>query len=158
MGNAGPTYPEQLQQLAADYQNAGQAWPAHTRDIALWGIDNRRWKPRLHDYVGRLAADISDALRVEYFVDEHGRKVRSKHAARLADDPKQLPLWDDIRTASREHMQVATRQRREQIACDCYQLKIDVDWYNGHRQPDIVIQLNLNFANDVLERELEERI
>jgi hypothetical protein len=158
LSHTGPTYHEQLQHIVADYQAEGRPWPATARDMALWAIDHKRWIPRFHDYAGRLAADLSDAMRVEYFVDAQGRKVRAKHAARQEDGPKQLPIWDDIRTAPREHMQIAARQRREQIACDCYQLKVDVDWYNENREPSIPIQLVLDFTNDVQERELEEHI
>ncbi|MGH2460894.1 MAG: hypothetical protein ACRDIY_18720 [Chloroflexota bacterium] len=152
----GPTYNEQMQRLVEDYRLSSQPWPAAARAIARWAIDNKRWSPRLSDYADRLAEDMARAMREEYIEDPSGRKVRAKHAARAGDAPRQIPLWDDIRTAPREHMQVAFRQQREQIVGDCYQLKIDVDYYNETRRPSVPIQLHLDFTRDVREREIEE--
>ena len=39
-------------------------------------------------------------------------------------------LWDDIRTASRHHMQMAFQLRRRRITYECKQVKTDVDSYN----------------------------
>jgi len=46
-------------------------------------------------------------------------------------------------------------QRREQIVGDCCRLKTDVDHYNDIRgDEDPVIQLVLDFTEDVAEREI----
>jgi hypothetical protein len=50
-------------------------------------------------------------------------------------------------------MQVALQQRRQQIVGDCYQLKMDTDSYNENRNPGPPIQLDLDFRDDVAERE-----
>src|SRR5437660_6035509 len=49
--------------------------------------------------------------------------ARAKHVARLDRDGKQMALWADMRTASRDHMETAFQQRRQQIVGDCHQLK-----------------------------------
>ncbi len=151
----GRTHNEQLQALVEKYRSTGQPWPAAARDMALWAINNKLWAPRFADYANRLADDMSRAMRDEHLEDSRGHRVRAKHAARLGDNGQQLPLWDDIRTASLKHMQIAFRQRREQIVGDCYQLKVDVDFFNEQRRPIVPIQLTLDFTRDVQERELE---
>ena len=100
------------------------------------------------------AAEIGRAMRAERIDDPQGRSVRAKHAAREG----QLFLWDDIRTASRKHMDIAFKQRRQQIVGDCHQLKTDVDSFNENRSPFVPIQMSFDFTNDLLEEEaLEEK-
>ena len=53
-------------------------------------------------------------MRDEYITDAQGRTVRAKHAAQF----EQTVLWDDIRTAPREHMEVALQGRRKMILGD----------------------------------------
>ena len=149
------THNEHLQCLVEQYRSAGQPWPAAARDMALWAINHRLWSPRFADYANRLADDMSRAMRDEHIEDSCGHRVRAKHAARFGNNSQQPPLWDDIRTATPEHMQIAFRQRREQIVGDCYQLKIDVEFFNETRHPSLPIQLTLDFTRDVQERELE---
>jgi hypothetical protein len=71
-----------------------------------------------------------------------------------SDEGEQGWLWDDMRTAPHQFLQMAFQQRRQDIVADCHRLKTDVDSYNDNRNPIEPIQLNLNFTNDVLELEL----
>ena len=96
-------------------------------------------------------------MREDYYVDPQGRNVRAKHVARYGSGKQQLILWDDIRTAPQNHMQIAFTQRREQIVGDCRQLKRDVDSYNDNNAEGSEIQLVFNFENDLAEIEAEER-
>jgi len=66
---------------------------------------------------------------------------------------EQMPLWADIRSASREHMQVAFQQRRQQIVGDCRQLKADVDSHNENHNSGQAIQMVLDFTEDIEELE-----
>jgi hypothetical protein len=50
-------------------------------------------------------------------------------------------------------MEIAFRQRREQIVADCAQLKIDVDSYNENRKPESPIQMVFDFTDDLIELE-----
>ena len=88
-------------------------------------------------------------MREEYIKDPQERTVRAKHAARI----EQGVLWADIRTAPREHMEIALKQRRRAILGDCRQLKLDVDSYNENRSPVAPIQMSFDFTNDLLEME-----
>jgi hypothetical protein len=88
-------------------------------------------------------------MREEYIVDPQGRTIRAKHAARV----EQAVLWGDIRTAPRAHMEIAFKQRRQQIVGDCRQLKADVDSFNDNRSPTQPIQMSFDFTRDVLELE-----
>lgn len=41
-------------------------------------------------------------MREDYITDLQGRRVRSKHMARYGEGSAQIPLWADIRTATRK--------------------------------------------------------
>jgi hypothetical protein len=153
-----PGYYEQLRRIVKRYADAGEIWPATTREIASWAINKGLWGPQRSAIVGLCAEQLSRALRGEYMTDPQGRRVRAKHAARINRNGKQLVLWDDIRTASREHMEIAFQQRRQQIVGDCQQLKIDVDSYNENENPGEPIQLVFDFRTDLMERELETSV
>ena len=143
------TYNEQMQRIVRDYIATGQEWPATTRQIAAWAVREKKWLPHAASMISQCAEQLGVAMRDETIVDPQGRPVRAKHAARI----DQAVLWGDIRTATRDHMDVAFKQRRKQIVGDCRQLKWDVDSFNENRRPDSSIQMSYNFTNDLLEIE-----
>ena len=143
------TYYEQLQRIVNEYRNAGEEWPATSRQIGAWAVREKRWQPHPASLVSQCAEALANAMREEFITDAQGRTVRAKHAARI----EQAVLWADIRTAPREHMEVAFKQRRRAILGDCRQLKLDVDSFNENRSSDQPIQLTFNFTNDLLEIE-----
>ena len=142
---------EMLQEIVRKYQAANQPWPATTRDIAHWAINNRLWAAKPSAIVDQCADQLSRAMREEYITDSKGRRVRAKHAATVTQGGKQLVLWADIRTAAHPHMQMAFQQRRHQIVGDCRQLKMDVDSYNDTRLPEQPIQMIFDFNHDLEE-------
>ncbi len=142
-------YNEQMQRIVNEYIAAKQDWPATTRQIAAWAVRERKWQPQPASLISQCAEELSVAMREETLVDPQGRAVRAKHAARV----HQSVFWGDIRTASREHMEVAFKGRRKQIVGDCRQLKWDVDSFNENRAPVVPIQMSYNFTNDLMEIE-----
>ena len=58
-----------------------------------------------------------------------------------------------MRTASREHMEIAFQQRRQQIVGDCRQLKADLDSYNDNYNSGESLQMVFDFTNDLAEIE-----
>jgi hypothetical protein len=147
------TYTEQLLRIVNRYIGEGQPWPATARQIAAWAIHNKMWQAQPAQLIHECAEQLARAMRDEYITDPQGRTVRAKHAARIEQDGEQLVLWADMRTASREHMQIAFQQRRHQIVGDCRQLKADVDSYNDNRAPDAPIQMSFDFTADIEELE-----
>ena len=145
---------EFLWDIVRKYKDAGGTWPATSREIALWAIENKLWAPQPAAVVGQCADQLSRAMRDEYIVDPQGRKVRVKHSATIGDGPDQQSLWDDSRTASPKFMEIAFQGRRRQIVGDCRQLKNDVDSYNENRCPPKLIQVVFDFTHDLLEQEL----
>jgi len=143
----GTTYVEQLQALVSAYIKSGQQWPASAREIAGWAVRERRWTPQPAALITQCADQLSRAMREEYITDPQGRVVRAKHAARA----EQTVIWDDIRTASKEHMEIAFQQRRQQIVGDCRQLRTDVDSFNQNRAPEQPIQMVFDFTRDLEE-------
>lgn len=153
MRDSGYTYAHELQAIANRYRESGETWPATAKQIAAWAIRNRLWLPQPDSMLAELAEDLARAMREEYITDEQGRSVRRKHAARTVRDGKQLVLWADIQTATREHMEIAFQQRRQQIVGDCRQLKVDADSYNDNANPGRPINLVFDFRNDLEELE-----
>jgi hypothetical protein len=157
------TYTETLQVLVEKYRQAGQKWPATTQEIARWARQKRLWEPQEKNLIDQLARDLSRALREEFSTDPQGRRVRTKHAARFADDvlpdeegephKRQTVLWADIRTDSADHIIRALQQRRRQIVGNCKQLKTDADSFNDNHPSGKKIQLNLDFEADLAEME-----
>jgi hypothetical protein len=143
------TYNEQMQRIVNEYISAQQDWPATARQMAAWAVREKKWQPHPSSLISQCAEQLSVAMRDEIIVDPQGRTVRAKHAARV----QQAVLWGDIRTASREHMEIALKGRRKQIVGDCRQLKWDVDSFNENRAPAVPIQMSYNFTNDLLEIE-----
>jgi hypothetical protein len=148
------TYNEQMQKIVEEYRKAGNAWPSTAHDMASWAVRTGRWSPPRELAIDRCADDIAKAMREEYFTDRQCRRVRAKHAARRELNGEQQTFWADLRTAPREHMEIAFAQRRQQVVADCAQLKRDVDCYNENfgkgAEP---IQMVFDFTMDLAELE-----
>lgn len=147
------TYEKQLQDIVQKYRGEKRPWPTTARNMAVWAISNKLWSMRDSQIINRCADDLAKAMRDEYIVDPQGRRIRAKHAAKIASNGKQMTFWDDIRTADRDFMTIALQQRRKQIVGDCSQLKSDVDSYNQNYNPGEPIQMVFDFTLDVLEGE-----
>src|SRR6266478_1070135 len=72
-------------------------------------------------------------------------------AQKLMQNGQTLPLWQDIRSGDRVHMEVALKQRRQQIVGDCKQLKSDVDSFNQNYNPGKQIEMVFDFRRDLEE-------
>ena len=151
MPRSSRNYNEQMQALTKRYRAAGQRWPATARGIAVWLIRNNYWEPQEGAVITQCADHLSRAMREEYYTDRQGRRVRVNHAARILSGEKQQTFWDDIRSASRTHMQVSLQQRRNQIVGDCKQLKTDMDSYNENENTGEPIQMVFDFTRDLEE-------
>ena len=147
------TYNEQLQQIANRYMRETGATTVTAREIGAWAIKNGLWAPQPAALIKQCAEELSRAMREEYVTDPQGRRVRAKHVATVDRAGEQLPLWADIRTAGREHMEIAFQQRRQQIVGDSRQLKADVDSYNENYNDALPIQIVFDFTEDVEELE-----
>lgn len=145
---------QNLQEIVRLYQEEHGPAAFQARDVAAWAIRKRLWQEKPDAMVNRCAEELSRAMREEYITDKKGRRVRAKHAVTFSRDGKQLTLWEDMRTASRRHMDLAFRQRRHQILGDCRQLKSDVDSYNEGLNPGEPIQIVFDFGLDLEEMEL----
>lgn len=150
---SGPTYNEQLRDVVEVYRTSDMPWPASTKQLAAWAIDAGLWKPHPRSVIGQCAEYLARAMRVDTFVDPQGRTVRAKHAARVWKNGEQLVLWEDIRTAPREHMEISLQQRRLQVIGDCRQLKNDVDSFNENTNSGSPTQMVFDFTQDLAERE-----
>src|SRR5258706_13654937 len=146
------TYGDRMREIANKYIETGQQWPASTRQIARWAINEGLWQPHPSAIVDRCAEELSRAMREEYITDPQGRRVRAKHAARVSEGGEQTTLWADMYTASPEHMAMALQQRRQQIVGDCWQLKQDVHSFNENVKPAQAIQTVFDFRDDLEDR------
>lgn len=144
-----------LDVVVSKYRLAGNPWPARSIVIAQWAIDSGLWKAHQNAAVKQCAREISRSMREEYYTDTKGRRVRAKHPVIRKVGNEQYVLWDDHRTAPRNHMELSLRQRRERIVGDCRQLNIDAESYCDAHPDQDRIQIVFNFVNDLLELEAE---
>jgi hypothetical protein len=147
------TYLKQMQQIVSDYRAADQPWPATAREIAAWAIREGKWDMPAAAVEKKCAEDIADAMRELYFVDKSGRRVRAMHAATVRHQGVLFAEWDDIRTASRKHMQLSFQQHRKAIVGECRQLKTALDSYNEAHPEETPLQISFDFNMDLAEFE-----
>lgn len=124
--------------------------------VAEWAYQRGLHKPSIRTVVDAIAADISQFFREEFRTNEDGQRYRAKHAVRFKKGEKTMSLWadmDDV-NAPRDHFLKSFAQRRQQIVGDCYQLKTDVDVYNGKNEDQQPIQVPLDFTLDIEELQL----
>jgi len=145
------SYKENLQRIANQYIASTGNETFTTREIAEWAIDSGLWKPQPGKLISQCSEDIAKALREEFFTDPQGRRVRVKHVVTKRRNGQQTCLWTDIKTASREHMEMSLKQRRRQIVEDCIRLDIDKDSFNENYNIGAPIQITFNFTNDIAE-------
>jgi hypothetical protein len=150
------TYVKQMQHIVEEYRSLGLPWPVSARSIADWAISSGRWKLPAAAIRRRCADDIASAMREEYMTDRKGRRVRVLHPAPLTTSGQTEILWDDIRTAPRNHMQVSFQHRRKGIVGDCRQMKVDVDSYNDSHPEAEAIQIVFDFTMDLAELDAAE--
>lgn len=153
------TYIEKLQEIVAQYRDAGQPWPTDRRTIAAWAYAEGLLKPSRKSVIDEIAKDIGRALREEYTTDPQGRRIRRKHARRVETtlpdgQVKQLTLWDDITTATPEHMQISFQQRRNMCRADCFHHKQEVDSYNENWNPGKPLGFSYDFTEDIEEMQM----
>lgn len=124
--------------------------------VAEWAYKNGLHRPSVRTVVDVIAQDIAQFFREEYRTNEDGQRYRAKHAVRFKKGERSMSLWADIDDdkAPREHFVRSFAQRRQQIVGDCFQLKTDVDVYNGKNPDTVPIQVPLNFTLDVEELQL----
>jgi hypothetical protein len=135
--------------------------PVSLEEVYDFASRNQLWSPPKYDVKTQFRKDLAKALREGYFTDDRGQTVRRYHAAkrRYVDEfgvYVQQVLWADMLSdppPQRDHMETALKGRREQIVGDCHQLKIDVDYYNGHHSADAPIRMLWDFTVDLDERE-----
>jgi hypothetical protein len=141
---------EEYQRIWHAYDSEHGGIPAVPREVVEWAVGRGLLTPPTVDPRALLADELAKAMREEYGTDpETGRRYRVNHAVRMTANGLQFALWADMRTAPREHMMRAFAQRRKQIVADCFQLKTDVDVYNGLRLSEVPIQMVLDFTDDV---------
>lgn len=148
------TKQEFLQKLFREFEKEHNYTPTGTKTVADWAIDNGKIEPPRIDQRTVLAQEISKALREETATDKYGRKYRVNHVVRESKNGEQQYLWASIGNIPRKQMEKSISQRREAIVSDCYHLKVDVDAYNDAHPEEEAIQLELNFTDDVAEREI----
>jgi hypothetical protein len=146
-------YAKQLQRIVQEYRDTGQPWPASSKAMADWAIATGRWEMPAAAIRRRCADDLASAMREEYYTDKKARRVRLLHPAPLFASGERVIVWDDIRTASRDHMELSFHSRRQGVVADCRQFKVDVDSYNDAHAEAAPIQIVFNFEMDLAEIE-----
>jgi hypothetical protein len=153
------TYTESLQEIVQKYREAGHQWPIDKRTIAAWAYSEGLWKPARKSVIDELAKDLGRAMRSECMTDPQGRVIRIKHARRVEvelpnGETKQTTWWDDITTATPEHMQMSLQQRLNMARADCFHHKQEADSYNENWNTGKQLKFSYDFTEDLEEMEM----
>lgn len=147
----------QNQWVIEQYENAGMPTPATSREIATWALQKGLLKPKERDIIGEVADEITRAQKEVYRIDDKGRRYRAKHAVRSNIAGVAFSRWGDIDKDPPEFIQKSLHQKRRHIAGENYWLKVDTDHFNEkYAGTEYQMELDLNYTNDVLERQLLE--
>lgn len=144
---------KQNQKIVSDYRASGEHWPATKREITAWAIKTGRWVIPPAAILNKCAEDLGEAMAEMYYTDPKGRRVRLLHPATVKRQGMLFTEWDDIRTAPRQHMQMAFQQKRRAIVGECRQLKNDMDSYNDAHPDTQPLQVSFDFNMDLAEIE-----
>lgn len=147
------TYAKQIERIVTEYRISGQPWPATKREIGAWAIQMGKWKMPDAAALDKCANDIGQVMGEIYYTDAKGRRVRLLHPATVKRQGELFTEWDDIRTAPRQHMQLAFQQKRKAIVGECRQLKTDMDSFNDAHPETPQIQISFDFTMDLAEFE-----
>lgn len=148
------SYKDQIKKIEKKYKEAGGKWPASAIDVATWAVKANLFQLHQGAVIRQFADQIAQAWRDEYITDPQDRRVRVKHAARYLEHGETKWLWDDMRTASHQHMELSFQNKRQQIVQDCHQLKLDVDSYNENFNKGRQIEMVFDFTIDLEELSL----
>lgn len=146
-------YTKQMQKIITDYRESKEPWPATKREIAAWAIATGRWKMPTSTIIDRCANDLGEAMAEMYILDNKGRRVRQMHPAPVKRQGVLFTEWDDIRTATRDHMHLSSQHKRRAIVGECRQMKTDLDSYNEAHPEQDPIQISFDFTMDIAEYE-----
>lgn len=154
------SFQQQMIAIKERYQQAGQEWPATNRMIAEWAVREKLYETPQSETVGACARDLSDAFGSDTRVNSQGKAVRTMAAApRLVvdDDQKtrQLWFWDDVDTASHQHMLASFQSRRHQSRADIRKLQDDIEDYNQNRLKKGRNKIDMSFNFDELDSDEE---
>src|ERR1035437_3515982 len=116
-------YMKQMHKIVQEYRSSDQPCPTSAKNIADRAILNGHWEMPAAAIRRRCADDIASATREEYYTDAKNRRVRLLHPAPLFSQGERTIVWDDIRTATRPHMELSFQTRRQGIVGDCRQFK-----------------------------------
>jgi len=150
-------YNTRIQRYIEEYRKRVGNRPVDCHEIADWLISEKLWQPSPKDARNLLSRDISQAMRTQYTLDSHGRKVRRKHAVRVKEtndegELKQMVLWSDVEFATPDFMQQSFQQRRSGLADGCWQLTKDLEYYNSTFNKAEPIEMLLDFRDDIDEK------
>ena len=147
-----------MQKLGDRFLAANGGKPATAREMARWAMKNNLWQPPPTLAEERCAKDFADAMREQYITAPNGDRIRTKHAARRVINGEQKTFWADMfDNPTRDFMETALQQRRQQIYGDSKQLRNDTDFYNDRNQNQKFIQILLDFEEEIAEeRALKE--
>jgi len=148
------TKTELLQRVWRQYQDEHGHLPTGTQEVVEWAVDKGLIPLPEINPMDVLAGEMSRALREESATDEKGRRYRVNQAIRVSKNGVQHTMWGIAGFVDASHSITSFAQRREQIIGDCHQLKIDVDVHNDRHPANEQYCLDLDFTQDVAEREV----
>lgn len=149
--STGKTKSEKMQDFVRYYKDKYGVISADMKDVAA-EAERMGWKmPRPKTPLELLAAQFSDAQREEVRKDEvTGRPYRANLAVSTRQGTTQTVLWTDIEVAPRHIAHKSLTQYRDQMVGEAVMMTDTADHWNRAHPREEPIQMELDFAPDVL--------
>jgi hypothetical protein len=150
---------ERYQKAWHKYESRQGHRPVTMRQAFEWAVADGLLEVPEVDPIDVGAERMANAVRGETRRDSLGRRYRVNHAVRITKSGIQYTFWGTLGFCPISHMHKSLGQRRNMVIDDLFQLKTDADVFNesldDKRQQ---FQIELNFTNDIAEREEIERM
>lgn len=150
---------ERYQKAWHKYESRQGHKPASMRQAFEWAVADGLLEIPEVDPIDVGAERMANAVRAETRTDQLGRRYRVNHAVRVTKSGIQDTFWGVLGFAPVTHMHKSLGQRRNMVIDDLFQLKTDTDVFNDTvNEKRQQFELELNFTNDIAEREEIERM
>lgn len=144
---------DQIQELWLQYAQEHDHEPTSARQVAEWAVAKGSLSLPVLDPMDALSSKVATAMRQQMGTHD-GRRYRKNHSFYVMKDGVQKTLWGQLEFLSSQYRALSHNQRREQVVNDLCQLNTDVDVGNDMHPDEDQYVLDLNFTDDVAEREV----
>ncbi len=151
---------EKIRKICDQFRKENENKPFNIDEVVVWAVNKKLLDlPEINNILEmqfkKLHKEVYDVVSNEYGLHNNKKYRKNRVVKTDKKDGTSGFLWDSVDTCSRDHMWGSVKQQREQVVSEMLQMKIDVDVWNDIHQNEELIQLVLDFTDDIAEREVQ---